>query len=254
MSVLPRKQTSDRTLLIGRGETQLGFECAAPRYDLVLDPSCEKYARDRSTVTEYIPHREAKQHRRQSMNSLRTLLAGVTIAAAILLAQGSSHAYAQASSSGLPAPKGLSACGPSDPLAVLEARVAAKVGGEFLGCFRSDKTITVQGATKPILVPFEFAIALDFPGPYTLADLDKLLATGIEQWKGFEQLSKTWENYTARLNELIKSVGIGSAAIASEKPVLVSIGQTGAKSFAVISIEAIANLEPFRTTELVPPE
>ena len=40
------------------------------------------------------------------------------------------------------------------------------------------------------LVPFELAFAIEFPGPYTLADLDKLLSRGIEQWKAFEPLSK----------------------------------------------------------------
>src|SRR5271165_152990 len=102
----------------------------------------------------------------------------------------------QATSTELPAPKGLSACAPSDPLAGVEASVAAKFGGTFLGCFKSDKTISVQGATKPVPVPFEFAFAFELPGPFTLADLDKLLATGIEQWKDFEPLSKNWENYT----------------------------------------------------------
>jgi hypothetical protein len=155
------------------------------------------------------------------------------------LAPGSPHAYAQATSSGLPAPKGLSACAPSDPLAVVEASTAAKFGGELVGCFKSDKTIRVQGVTKPVLVPFEFAFALDFPGPFTLADLEKLLARGIEQWKDFEPLSKDWENYTVRLNELIKGAGTSSAAsVSSVKPVLVSIGRIGAKSFSVISIRS----------------
>jgi hypothetical protein len=155
------------------------------------------------------------------------------------LAPGSPHAYAQASSNGLPAPKGLSSCAPSDPLAVVEASAAAKFGGAFLGCFKSERTIMVQGATRPVLVPFEFAIAIDFPGPFTLADLDKLLSRGIEQWKDFEQLSKESENYTVRLNELIKGAGTSSAAsVSSVKPVLVSIGRIGPKSFAVVSIRS----------------
>ena len=65
---------------------------------------------------------------------------------------------------------------------------------------------------------------------------DKLLATGIEQWKGFEPLSKDWENYTVRVNELIKSVGMTAASVSSEKPVLVSIGRIGTNSFSVVSI------------------
>jgi hypothetical protein len=150
----------------------------------------------------------------------------------------SPHANAQATSSGLPVPKGLSACAPSDPIAEVEAGIATKLGGTFLGCFKSEKTITMQGATKSVLVPFEAAFAFDLPGPFSSVDLDKLLATGIEQWKDFEPLSKDLgENYTVRLNELIKSAGISSAAsVFSVKPVLVSIGRTGANSFSVVSI------------------
>ena len=89
-------------------------------------------------------------------------------------------------------------------------------------------------------LPFEVATAVDLAGPYALADLEKLLATGIEQWKGYESLTKESENYTVRLNELIKSAGtlsffkLGS----SFKPVLVSIGRIGAKSFSVVSIRS----------------
>jgi hypothetical protein len=154
-----------------------------------------------------------------------------------LLASGPPHTYAQATSSGLPTPKGLSSCAPSDPLAVVEARAAARLGGEFLGCFRSEKTVMVQGATKPVPVPFEFAFAIDFPGPYTSADLDKLLTKGIEQWKDFEQLGTERENYTDRVNELIKGAG-AMATVSSVKPVLVSIGRMGAKSFSVVSIRS----------------
>src|SRR5271165_6938185 len=142
----------------------------------------------------------------------------------------------QATSTELPAPKGLSACAPSDPLAGMEAGVAAKLGGTFLGCFKSDKTITVQSASNTVLVPLEFAFAFELRGPYTLADLDKLLATGIEQWKGYETLSKESDTYKVRLNELIKSVGITQANVSSITPVLVSIGKTGTNAFSVVSI------------------
>jgi len=121
----------------------------------------------------------------------------------------------------------------------MEASAAAKFGGVLWGCFKSEKTIMVQGATKPILVSFEFAIAIDFPGPYTVADLEKLLSKGIEQWKAFEPLPNESENYTVRLNELIKGAGTGSAAsVSSVKPVLVSIGRIGPKSFSVVSIRS----------------
>jgi hypothetical protein len=122
----------------------------------------------------------------------------------------------------------------------VEARVAAKLGGEFLGCFRSEQTIMVQGATKPVPVPLEYAFAMDVPGgPYTSADLDKLLSRVTEQWKDFEPLSKEFENYTARLNEVIKGAGASpSATVSSIKPVLVSIDRVGAKAHSVVSIRS----------------
>src|SRR5262249_26102771 len=162
-----------------------------------------------------------------------------------LLESGPPHAYAQATSIGLPPPQGLNSCAPSDPFAVMEASAAAKFGGVLWGCFKSEKTIMVQGATKPILVSFEFAIAIDFPGPYTVADLEKLLSKGIEQWKAFEPLPKESENYTVRLNELIKGgAGTSSAAsVSSVEPVLVSIGRIGPKSFLVVSIRRDVEVE-----------
>jgi hypothetical protein len=131
-------------------------------------------------------------------------------------------------SQGVPVPKGLGSCAPSDPLAVRLARVAARSGGELVGCFKSEKKIRTW---LLLTEPFEFAVAIDFPGPYTLADLEKLLATGIEQWKGFPTLSKHWENYTDRLNELTRGFG-------RKRPVLVSIGRTGANSFSVVSLRS----------------
>lgn len=151
-----------------------------------------------------------------------------------LVSPGQPHTYSQR----VPAPKGLSSCAPSDRLAVRMARLAAKSGGELVGCFKSEKTFWYQGLT---VVPFELAIATDLPGASTSADLDKLWSTSIEQWKGFESLSKESENYTVRLNELIKGAGRSGGIVklgSSFKPVLVSIGRIGAKSFSVVSIRS----------------
>lgn len=155
-----------------------------------------------------------------------------------LLAFCLAHTYAQATPIGLPAPKELSSCPPGDPVAAAEAGVAAKLGGEPLGCFVSDKRTTVQGTTKSIPVSLEHAFAIGIPGgPYTSADLDKLLSRVTEQWKGFDPLGKEFENYKDRLNDLIKGVGTSpTATFSSIKPVLVSIDRLGTKSYSVVSI------------------
>ena len=148
------------------------------------------------------------------------------------LARGSRHTYSQR----VPTPKGLGSCAPSDPLAVRVTRAAAKSGGELVGCFKSEKKIWLRDVTS---LPFEVATAFDLPGSYAWADLEKLLATGIEQWKGYEQLSEESENYTVRLNELIRGAGPGPFFKPSFfKPMLVSIGRIGAKSFSVVSIRS----------------
>jgi hypothetical protein len=156
-----------------------------------------------------------------------------------LLALGPSHTYAQAPSSVLPAPKGLSSCAPGKREAAL-ARVAAELGSEILGCFLSEKRVMVQGSIMPVPVNLEFAFAMDVPGgPYTSADLDRFLSRTIEKWKDFEPLNKDFENYPARLNELIKgAVASPSVAVSSVKPVLVSIDRVGAKAYSVVSIRS----------------
>ena len=157
-----------------------------------------------------------------------------------LLAFCLAQTYAQATPIGLPAPKELSSCPPGDPVAAAEAGVAAKLGGELLGCFVSDKKTTVQGATKSIPMSLEHAFAIRIPGgPYTSADLDKLLSKVTAQWKGFDPLSKEFENYRDRINELMRGVGTNpTATISSVKPVLVSIDRLGAKSYSVVSVRS----------------
>jgi hypothetical protein len=151
-----------------------------------------------------------------------------------LLASG---ADAQAPSAGLPAPKGLSSCPPGNREAVL-GRVAAELGAEIVGCFQSEKRIMVQGSIMPVPMPLELAFAMELPGgPYTSADVDKLLSRTMEKWKDFQPLSKQFENYTLRLNELINSAEASpSVAVSSVKPVLVSIDRVGAKGYSVVQI------------------
>jgi hypothetical protein len=120
-----------------------------------------------------------------------------------------------------------------------EARVAAKLGGEFLGCFQSEQKLVAQSAAKVALMPVEYAFAIAVEGRgYTPADLDKLLSTVKEKWKGFDPLSKEYkETYTARLNDLIKGNGSTlSPTLISVKPVLVSIDQADSKYYCVTSI------------------
>ena len=88
------------------------------------------------------------------------------------LTSGSALTYSQ----GVPAPKGLDSCAPSDALAVRGTRAAVGFGGDLVGCFKSEKKIWVGGGVDlTASLPFEVATAFDLPGPYTLADLEKLL-------------------------------------------------------------------------------
>lgn len=142
-------------------------------------------------------------------------------------------------SSGFPAPNGLRPCAPGDPVAGMEARVIAKLGGDFLGCLWSGQTTFVQGKPDVVPTPREYAFAIAVPGNgYTSADLDKLRSKVADQWKNFDPLSKEFkEAYTARINELIKGDGpASSATLSSVKPVLVSIDRLDDKSYSVTSI------------------
>lgn len=148
-------------------------------------------------------------------------------------------ANASTGSSGLPIPGNLKPCAPGSPVASVEGHVAAKLGGEFLGCFQSEQEITAPSATKGVRMPVEYAFAIAVQGGgYTPADLDKLLSTVKEQWNGFNPLSKEYkETYTARLNELIKGSGlVVSPTFIAIKPELVSIDRTDSNYYSVTSI------------------
>jgi hypothetical protein len=153
-------------------------------------------------------------------------------------------------SSGLPTPRGLVQCPSNDPVATLEARLAAKLGGEYLGCFRSEGAMIPKGAIIAAPTPVEYAFGLAFADRhYKLADLDNLLATVKQQWKDFDPLSKEFkESYIARLNALIKSSG-SSADVVSVKPILVSIDRGARDYYAVTSIRTyVADVNGRRVT------
>ena len=94
------------------------------------------------------------------------------------LSMGSAWADTPPVSSGLPAPEGLKPCSSDDPVATLEARVAASLNGEFLGCFQSERTASPPGVVASARTPVEYAFAFALKGQdYKLADLDSLLST-----------------------------------------------------------------------------
>jgi hypothetical protein len=143
---------------------------------------------------------------------------------------------------GLRAPEGLKPCAPGDPAASAEARVAEQLGGEFLGCFRSDREVVAPIASNPATTSIEYAFAIALHGGgYTPADLDSLLSTVRGQWKDFDPLSKEFrETYTARLNDLIRSNGSTlSPTVISVSPVLVSIDRKDVHYYLVTSIRTI---------------
>jgi hypothetical protein len=56
-----------------------------------------------------------------------------------------------------------------------------KLGGELLGCFRSEQKTMVRGMNKLVPVPVEYAFAIALSGgPYAAADLDGLLSRAKE--------------------------------------------------------------------------
>lgn len=131
------------------------------------------------------------------------------------------------SAEALPTPRGLQPCASADPVARAEAGVAAKLGGAYLGCFKSEQP------------PVEYALAVALPDRgYKLADLDNMLSVVRQQWKDFDPLGKEFKDaYIARLNELIKSNGSEAPpSIISVKPTLVSIERGSGNYYTVTSI------------------
>jgi hypothetical protein len=160
-----------------------------------------------------------------------------------LLACGPACADAPNKLGGLSAPAGFRACTPDDPVTTAEAGIAAKLGGQFLGCFQSNRVILAPKAPNVAPSPADYAFAIALPrDDYTLADLDELLETIKGQWKNFDPLSKEYkENYLARLNDLIKENGsTPSPTMLSIKPVLVSIDRAKGNYYTVTSIRTYA--------------
>jgi hypothetical protein len=155
-----------------------------------------------------------------------------------------------------PAPEGFKPCAPGNPLASAEAGVATKLGGEFLGCFQSERETTRPTAAKAAPMPVEYAFAIALQGGgHTPADLDNLLTTTRRQWKDFDPLSKEFkETYTARVNELIKGSGLlPSVTMVSVKPVLISIDRSVDNYYSVTSLRTYAvqvNGEPVALTRV----
>jgi hypothetical protein len=174
----------------------------------------------------------------------------VSVLVSGLLIGGAASADAPRDSSGLPTPKGLVQCLSDDPVAALEARLAAKLGGEYLGCFRSQRTTIPKGAEGAAPTPVEHAFGFALHDRhYKSADLDDLLARVKQQWKDFDPSSKEFkESYTAQLNALIKSSG-SSADLVSIKPILVSIDRGAGDYYTVTSVRTyVADLDGSRVT------
>jgi hypothetical protein len=141
-------------------------------------------------------------------------------------------------SGGFPAPQGLQPCPPGDPLSALETSIAAKLGGAYLGCFRSPPTAPLPGVAAPMMSG-EQAFAISLPGrDRGPADLANLLATVRQQWKDFDPLSKEFkDSYVARLNGLIKENGSSSLqSVVSIHPILVSIDEGDGRYYTVTTI------------------
>ncbi len=147
---------------------------------------------------------------------------------------------ARAESENLAAPKGLIPCASNDPVNASGPRIAASVNGQFLSCFQSEEKTDVLGAPDVAPVPVEYAFAISLASEvYTTTDLDKLLTTVTAQWKGFQPLSTEFhDNYIARINALINSGHETPVAIASIKPVLISIDRLDVNSYSVVSIRS----------------
>ena len=131
------------------------------------------------------------------------------------------------------------------------------LGGRSLGCFEAGETMELHGSKKSYAVPLEYAFAVEVKGgPYTPKDLDKLMSDVTEGWRNSKPLSQdTRANYDKRLDDLIEKHapdGTPKPAEAVNAPVLVSIEQLGAASFAVVSIrqrQVPLNGEFFKTTK-----
>lgn len=141
------------------------------------------------------------------------------------------------------APEGLRSCPPGDPVATVEAGLATKLGGDFLGCFRSDSTVAATNPAPPATTPIEYAFALALHDhDYTESDIHELLSKIEQQWKDFKPLDgKLSAAYLARLNEIINGQRKESGAdVKSVRPILVKIDGDHSRYYTVTSIRTYA--------------
>jgi hypothetical protein len=156
-----------------------------------------------------------------------------------LFAWSAALSAASTAPSELPAPEGLNRCAPSDPAALAVSDMAAKLGGEFLGCFLSDKKFTPPRASKVDPIPAENAFAIGLQGQsYTMTDVENLFLKVKDQWKNFDPLDPKFKDiYIAKLNEVLKnSKSLSSPDIISIKPILISIDRPADNYYLVTSI------------------
>ena len=135
-------------------------------------------------------------------------------------------------------PSGFKACAPSDPVVTVESRLAARLGGDFLGCFRSDP-VDATNPVPPTSMASEYAFALAIHDrEYSTADLHDLLSKVEQQWKGFEPVDGNLSDaYVSKLNGLIdEQRKDGGAGVQSVRPILVKIDHDHSNYYTVTSI------------------
>lgn len=178
-------------------------------------------------------------------NAKVSLLVTLWSALAVVRASAADH--------GLPAPSTMSPCPAGSRFAATTERAASLIGS-FLGCFISPHKASWSG-TRSLTVPLEYAYAVELPsGPYTSADLTRLLSAAREQWKNFRALSEEQRaTQERRLSDLVNSRSNPNSTVEEKDPVLISIRPTGESAFTVIAIRPrnlSLNGDQFRTIQV----
>jgi hypothetical protein len=153
------------------------------------------------------------------------------------LAITSTVANAQSTGAVLPIPHGLNPCKVDDAVALAEKRVAPSIGAEYLACFLSSETVSLQATPRQVAVPAEYAIVLHLMGgPYGPKDIADLFSAQREQWKTSDTPRPLSGDYLTWLNSVINGTGSSQSSIKVIKPVLVSIDSIDNRSYDTISI------------------
>jgi hypothetical protein len=158
----------------------------------------------------------------------------------------------------VPVPRSLHKCTADGPSASGMERMVSALGGLPLGCFQSGEMTQLHGSNKTYAAPVEYGFAVEVKGgPYTMTDVNKLLADVTDGWKNAKPLSQdTRADYERRLDGLIEKaapVGAAKPADSVNPSVLVSIEQLDPESFAVVAIrqrEVPLNGEFFSITKV----